>query len=245
MIMRDHSEGQGKDVAMERLVDARNAFYSTFSVEINHLRAFMKEYPFLTLSLPFFLGLIVGGVLRATVSQFVIASLVGGFGFATLYGLSIGLPVVLSILLVVPVLLFSSYATVRILWAIESHSRVAPYLTKLKNRYGPGARFFAVHAGKIGVGGALALCTFLFGWWVAVVISYLLDVAVKTTMKATTVGLLIGSAVSWASYEGLASWLPNPLVVTAILMIVFSAVARVLETMAKREAAKSEPRPKP
>jgi hypothetical protein len=221
----------------ERLVDARNAFYSTFSVEINRLRAFMNEYPFLTLSLPFFLGLIVGGVLRATVSQFVIVALVGGFPLARLYGLSIGLPVVVSNLLVVPVLLFASYASVRILWAIENYPRAAQYLTKLKNRYGPGARFLAAHAGKIGVGGALALCTFLIGWWVAVVISYVLDVDVKTTMKAAALGLLIGAGVSWASYEGLTKWLPNPLVVTGVLLIIVAVIARVLATIAKREAA--------
>jgi hypothetical protein len=186
--------------------------------------------------LPFFLGLIVGGVLRATVSQFVIISLVGGFPLARLYGLSIGLPVVVSDLLVVPVLLFASYATVRILWAIESHTRAAQYLTKLKNRYGPGARFLTVHAGKIGVGGALVLCTFLIGWWVAIVFSYVLDVDVKTTMKASALGLLIGAGISWMSYEGLIKWLPNPLVVTGVLILIFAAIARVLGTMAKREA---------
>jgi hypothetical protein len=221
------------------LVEARRGFYSVFSVEIGHLRAFMNEYPFLTLGLPFFLGLIVGGVLRATVSQFVIVSLVGGFPFARLYGLSIGLPVIVSNVLVVPVLLFASYATARILWAIENYPRAAQYLARLKNRYGPGARYLVVHAGKIGVGGALALCTFLIGWWVAVVISYVLDVDVKTTMKATTLGLLIGAGISWASYEGLIRWLPNPLIVTATLMIIFAAVARLLGTMAKREASKS------
>ena len=220
-----------------RFVEARREVYSVFSVEIGHLRAFMTEYPFLTLGLPFFLGLIVGGVLRATVSQFVIISLLGGFSFAVVYGLGIGLPVIVSNLLVVPVLLFASYATVRIVWAIENYPRAAQYLAGLKTRYGPGARFLVVHVGKIGVGGALALCTFLVGWWVAVVLSYILDVDIKTTMKATALGLLVGAVFSWASYEGLIRSLPNPLIVTAILMMIFAAIARLLETMAKREAA--------
>jgi hypothetical protein len=221
----------------QRLVNARKEFYSAFSVEIDHLRAFMNEYPFLTLGLPFFLGLIVGGVLRATPSQFVIVALVGGFPFARLYGLSIGLPVLVSNLLVVPVLLFASYAAVRVLRSIENYPRAARHLARLKSTYGAGARFLAVHAGAIGVGGALALCTFLIGWWVAVVISYVLDVDVKTTMKAAAVGLLIGAGVSWVSYEGLVKWLPNPLVVTAILLIVFAVIARVVDILAKREAA--------
>jgi hypothetical protein len=58
-----------------RLVEARREVYSVFSVEIAHVRAFMTKYPFLTLGLLFFLGLIVDGALRATVSQFVIISL--------------------------------------------------------------------------------------------------------------------------------------------------------------------------
>jgi hypothetical protein len=226
-----------------RFVEAKRGFYSVFSVEIVHLRAFMNEYPFLTLGLLFFLGLIVDGALRATVSQFVIISLLGGFSFATVYGLGIGLPVIASNLLVVPVLLFASYATVRIVWAIENYPRAARYLAGLKAKYGPGARFLVVHAGKIGVGGALALCTFLIGWWTAVVLSYILDVDVKTTMKATALALLVGAGVSWASYEGLMRSLPNPLIVTAILMMIFAAIARLVETMAKREAASKSSSP--
>ena len=83
----------------------------------------------------------------------------------------------------------------------------------------------------------MVLCTFLIGWWVAVVLSYVLDVDVKTTVKASAVGLLVGAGVSWVSYEGLIKWLPNPLVVTGILLIIVAVIARVLGTMAKREAA--------
>jgi hypothetical protein len=230
-------------MVVRRFVEARRQVYSVFSGEIGHLRAFMIEYPFLTLGLPFFIGLIVGGVLRATPSQFVIISLLGGFPFATVYGLGIGLPVIASNLLVVPVLLFASYATVRIVGAIENYPRATQYLAGLKMKYEPGARFLVVHAGKIGIGGALALCTFLIGWWVAVVVSYILDVDVKTTMKATALGLLVGAGVSWASYEGLITWLPNPLIVTAIVMMLFAAIARLLATMAKREAASKSSSP--
>lgn len=198
----------------------------------------MNEYPLLALGLPFFLGLIVGGVLSATISQFVIVSLIGGFPFARLYGLSIGLPVIVSNLLAIPVLLFASYATARILWAIEDYPRAAPYMKGLKKRYEPGARFLVAHAGRVGAGGALALCTFLVGWWVAIVLSFVIDMDVKTTMKATAIGLLIGSAVSWLSYEGLVKWLPNPLIVTAVVMIIFIAIARLLGRMAKKEAAR-------
>jgi hypothetical protein len=219
------------------MVESRRRFNSAFSVEITHVKAFMNEYPLLTLGLLFFLGLIVDGILRSTASQFVIITLLGGFSLARLYGLSIGLPAYVSIPLAVPVDLFTCYAMARMLWAIESYPRAVRYLTKLKERYGPGADFLAAHAGRIGVGGALALCTLLIGWEVAVVISYLLDMSVKTAMKSIVLGELIGAGVSWASYEGLANWLPNPLVVTAILLITFALIARVIGIMAKREAA--------
>jgi divalent metal cation (Fe/Co/Zn/Cd) transporter len=62
-------------------------------------------------------------------------------------------------------------------------------------------------------------------------------------MKATALGLLVGAGVSWASYEGLITWLPNPLIVTAIVMMLFAAIARLLATMAKREAASKSSSP--
>jgi hypothetical protein len=219
-----------------RLINARRRFYSVFSPEIKHLKAFINEYPFLSLSLPFFLGLILGGILKATVSQFVIITLIGGFPIAGVYGLSIGLPVYVSNLLAIPVLLFASYAAVRILWVIDKYPRATQYLAKLKKRYEAGATYLAVHAGRIGLAGALALCTFLVGWWVAIIISYVLNVDVKTTMKAVIIGLLIGAGFSQISYEGLVKWLPDPLIVTAILLAIFVLIARIIGILAKREA---------
>jgi len=196
----------------------------------------MNEYPILTFTLPFFLGLIAGGILSATVSQFVIISLVGGASFAVPYGLHIGLPVIVSTLLVIPVVLFASYAVARVLSSIDRHPIGARYLGKVKSKYMHEAKFLEAHAGKVGIAGALALCTFMIGWWVAIIISYILEVDIRTTMKATALGLVVDSSVSLASFGGLIKWVPNSLVVTAILMIGSTIMARVVQKMAKREA---------
>jgi hypothetical protein len=127
------------------------------------------------------------------------------------------------------------------LWLIDKNPRSAQHLAKLKKRYETGARYVAAHAGGIGLTGVLALCTFLVGWWVAIGISYVLNVGVKTTMKATTIGLLIGAGVSQASYEGLMKWLPNPLIVTAIILTIVVIIARTIGILAKREAASASP----
>jgi len=58
-----------------RFANSRRMLYSAFSTEIAYLRGFMNEYLFLTLGIAFFEGLIVGGVLPAGTSQFVILTL--------------------------------------------------------------------------------------------------------------------------------------------------------------------------
>jgi uncharacterized membrane protein len=214
----------------------REVFYSSFAVEFSHIRAFMNEYPILTFTLPFFLGLITGGVLSATVSQFVIISLVGGASFAVPYGLRIGLPVIVSTILVIPVVLFASYAVAQVLSSVDKHPVGARYLGKMKSKYMHEAKFLEAHAGKVGIAGALALCTFVIGWWVAITISYILEIDIRTTMKATALGLIADSAVSLASFGGLIKWVPNSLVVTAILMIVSTIMARIFQKVAKSEA---------
>ncbi|HYW00980.1 MAG TPA: hypothetical protein VE862_05885, partial [Candidatus Acidoferrum sp.] len=77
---------------MKRFREARREFYSTFSTEISSLRRFMNLYPLLTLGLTFLIGTIVGGLLSAWPSQFIILALFGGFGFAIVLGTKLGLP---------------------------------------------------------------------------------------------------------------------------------------------------------
>ena len=188
----------------------------------------MNSYPLLTLGLAFLIGAIVGGLLSAWPSQFIILALLGGFGFAIALGTTLGLPSYLSIGLVVPILAFTTYAGLRILHSIDQYARVAPHLALIKKNYKPISTYLVDHAGSFGIVGVIAVSTFLIGWWVTIVIAYILDVKVSTAMIGTGVGLLVGAFVFWTSYEGLARWIPNPLIITAITIVIFSASARII-----------------
>jgi ribose/xylose/arabinose/galactoside ABC-type transport system permease subunit len=109
----------------------------------------------------------------------------------------------------------------------------------LKRKYLPISNYLLARVGFIGITGVLAFCTFLIGWWVTVMMAYLLNVKVSSTMKGTVAGLVVGAFVSWASYQGLLRWIPNPIIITAITMIVFSAIARVV--LHKAEQASQTP----
>jgi uncharacterized membrane protein len=226
---------------MKRIRATRQAFYSTFSPEIMSLRRFLDSYPLLTLGITFLVGTIVGGLLSAWPSQFVILALLGGFGFANALGSTIGLPSYVSIGLVVPILAFMTYAGLRILHSIDRYARVAPYLAAIREKWGPTSTFLVTHAGIFGMVGVIALSTFLIGWWVSVIIAYLLDVKVSTAMVGTGIGLLIGAFVFWISYEGLARWLPNPLIITALTIAIFSASARIITYKAQHRKPAAPP----
>jgi hypothetical protein len=99
---------------------------------------------------------------------------------------------------------------------------------RLKRKYFPISNYLLAHAGIVGITGVLAFSTFLIGWWVTVMIAYLLNVKVSSTMKGTGAGLVVGAFVFWASFQGLLRWMPNPVVITAITLIVFSAIARII-----------------
>jgi hypothetical protein len=199
-----------------------------FSMEIVSLRLFLDAYPLLTLGITFLVGIIVGGLLSAWPSQFVILALLGGFGFAIALGSTLGIPSYVSAGLVVPILAFTTYAGLRIIYSIEQDPRISRYLVSMRKKYGATSTYLVTHAGVFGIVGVIALSTFLIGWWVTIIIAYLLDVKVSTAMKGTVIGLLIGAFVFWASYEGLTRWVPNPLIITAITLIIFSAAARII-----------------
>src|SRR5208337_4678722 len=213
---------------MLRIRKSREKFYSIFAPEIESFRRFLYAYPLLTVGIVFLIGVIVGGLLRAWPSQFVLLSLLGGFGLAIANGSAIGLPSYVSVALVVPILAFATYASLRVLRSIEQYPRAAPHLVHLKKKYLPISNYLLAHAGIIGITGVLAFSTFLIGWCVTVMIAYLLNVKVSSTMKGTGVGLVVGAFVFWTSYQGLLRCLPNPVVITAITLIVFFAVGRIV-----------------
>jgi len=213
---------------MLRIRKTRKAFYSTFSPEIESLRRFLDAYPLLTIGIVFLIGVIVGGLLKAWPSQFVLLSLLGGYGLAIVNGSAIGLPSYVSVALVVPILTFATYASLSVLRSVEHYPRAAPHLMRLKRKYLPISNYLLAHAGIVGISGVLAFSTFFIGWWVTVVIAYLLNVKVSSTMKGAGVGLVVGAFVSWVSYQGLLGWMPNPIVIIAITLIVSSAICRII-----------------
>ena len=174
------------------------------------------------------MGMIVGGLLSAWPSQFVLLSLLGGYGLAIAQGSSIGLPSYLSATLVVPILAFATYATLSVLRSVEQYPRAAPYLKGLKRKYLPISNYLIARAGSIGIIGILAFSTFLIGWWVTVMLAYLLNVKVSSTMKGTGIGLAVGAFVFWASYQGLSRWIPSPIIIAGITLIVFLALGRLM-----------------
>jgi hypothetical protein len=158
----------------------------------------------------------------------VILVLLGGFGFAIAIGSTLGIPSYVSIGLVIPILAFTTYAGLRIIRSIDQYPRVAPYLLRVRKKYGPISAYLVEHVGIFGVISVIALSTFLIGWWVTIIIAYLLDVKIPTAMKGTALGLLIGAVFFWSSFEGLTRWIPNPLTITAITVVIFAALGRII-----------------
>ena len=221
---------------MLRIRKVRRAVYSTFSPEIESLRKFQNAYPLLSIGIVFVIGVIAGGLLSAWPSQFVLLSLFGGFGLAIAHGSTIGLPSYVSVALVVPILAFATYASLSVLRSVEQYSRAAPYLTRLKKKYLPISNYLVARAGFIGITGVLAFSTFLVGWWVAVMMAYLLNVKLSAAMRGTGIGLVVGAFVFWTSYEGLLRWIPNPIIITAITLAAFFAFGRLILHKAEQES---------
>jgi hypothetical protein len=193
----------------------------TFSGEIEAIRILLARYPFFSVGLAFMIGLVFGGILQARASQFTILSLLGGFPLAIVYGHSQGIPTVLSMFSVIAIDGFVSYALLKLLRILDESPRIQPYLDKIKVRYSDSSKFFMTYSGRLGVQGALAVCTFLIGWWIAVIIAYLMDLDTKTAMVSILTGLLAGGLLSWSIYEGFVRLIPDPAIVVLIFLIAF------------------------
>jgi hypothetical protein len=193
----------------------------SFSGEIDTVRSILAKHPFFSVGFAFIIGLIVGGILQARVSHFTILSLLGGFPLAIVYGHSQGMPTALSMFSVIAIDGFVSYALLKLMHILDESPRIQPYLDKIKVRYGDSSRLFMTYSGRIGVQGTLAVCTFLVGWWIAVIIAYLMDIDTKTSMIGIFTGLLAGGLLSWSIYEGFVRLIPDPAIVVLIFLIAF------------------------
>ena len=193
----------------------------SFSSEIDTVRSLLARHPFFSVGLAFVIGLIFGGILQARASQFTVLSLLGGFPLAIVYGHSQGIPTVLSMFSVIVIDGFVSYALLKLMRILDESPRIQPYLDKIKVRYGDSSRLFMTYSGRIGVQGTLAVCTFLVGWWIAVIIAYLMDLDTKTAMVGILTGLLAGGLLSWSIYEGFVRLIPDPAIVVLIFLVAF------------------------
>jgi hypothetical protein len=206
----------------------------TFSGEIEAIRSLLARHPFFSVGLAFIIGLVFGGILQARVSQFTILSLLGGFPLAIVYGHSQGIPTVLSMFSVIAIDGFVSYALLKLMRILDESPRIQPYLDKIKVRYGDSSKLFLTYSGRLGVQGTLAVCTFLIGWWIAVIIAYLMDLDTKTAMVGIFTGLLAGGLLSWSVYEGFVRLIPDPAIVVLIFLIAFLFVGFIFGRFFRR-----------
>ena len=212
----------------------RLSLRETFSDEIEATRSLLIKYPFLSVSFAFVAGVFFGGLLQARVSRFVVLSLLGGFPLAIVYGQSQGMPTILSVGSVIALDGFVSYAVLRLMRVLDDYPRIQPYLAKVKVRYAESSRLFMTYSGRLGVQGALAVCTFLIGWWIATVLAYLMDLDMKTVMISIFSGLLAGGLLSLAIYEGFVRLIPDPAIVVFAFLVLFVATGFVVGRLFKR-----------
>ena len=161
---------------------------------------------------------------------FVIVSLVGGFPFALIYGSSIGVPIFLSCLIVICLHLLLAFFSIHCLYFIEKKERVQPFLRRLRDKYHPKSFDLTSDFKIFGVIGMIVLSSMLVGWWVAVLISYFLQLKLGITMKSIFFGLSLGALLYGLIYSGLTLVLSNPL----ILAIVFLGIVLLVSQLSKR-----------
>ena len=216
------------------LIRLKLSLRETFSDEIETVRSILRKNPFLTVGFSFIVGLFFGGLLQARISRFVMLSLLGGFPLAIVYGSSQGMPSILSIGSVIVIDSFVSYSLLKLLRVLEEYSRIQPYLNRIKVRYSDSSQRFVTYSGRLGVQGALAVCTFLIGWWITIVIAHVMDLDTRTSMFSIFAGLIAGGLLSWAIYEGFVRLIPDPAIVVVVFLALFIVTGFVLGKVFRR-----------
>ncbi|MBS7645643.1 MAG: small multi-drug export protein [Candidatus Bathyarchaeia archaeon] len=175
------------------------------------------------------------GILRTRWAVFITLSLAGGFPLAILYGGRIGLPPFISCIFVVALDLALAFTALTILRGLGEYwsrrcGRVGSYLERLRSRYIPLARGGGSSRLRgLSTAGLMILATMFVGWWLPVVISYLLNLELRRALKLIALGLALGGVFAWALYSGLAVAIPNPMLLTVALLGIFTGLAQMLE----------------
>jgi len=220
--------------AQQEMILLRLSLQETFASEIGAVRSLLVRYPFLSVSFAFVAGVFFGGLLQARVSQFAVLALLGGFPLAIVYGHSQGVPTIFSIGFVIALDSFVSYSLLKLMKALSEYPRIEPYLSRIRVRYSDSSRLFTTYSGRLGAEGALAVCTFLIGWWIATVIAYLMDLDTRTAMFSIFSGLMAGGLLSWALYEGFVRLIPDPATVIVIFLVIFIVAGFVVGRLFRR-----------
>jgi uncharacterized membrane protein len=206
-----------------------------FEEEISTVEKFFQQMTFLSLALAFMTGLILGGIISSFPAVFIILTLALGFPVAIAYGSANGLSPFVSTAAAILVNCFMSYAVLRIVRAVESDPRVAPYVNQIRSKYASTSQRLLSHAGRFGVAGTLAVFAFLIGWWVSALVAYILDIELGTAMKGIFVGALIGGLTSLAIYQGLLMAVPSPGIISLIFITIFVVSAYLTRRASRRK----------
>lgn len=204
------------------------------SEEILRVRDFLRKCPMFAVVLVFLFALAVGGLLRMSFAIFTLLAIIGGFALPIIYGVRIGLSPHESIILCLAIFTFLSYASLCILYHLESHASAKSYLKALKSRFKPVYRFLKVYAGRSGILGILALSTFLAGWWLAVMIAFITELEILHAMIGIFVGLVAGGLLAWGLYYGIERAVTSPLLLASIFIGIGLAVGTVMQIQVAR-----------
>ncbi|MEM3439893.1 MAG: hypothetical protein QXG32_03130 [Candidatus Bathyarchaeia archaeon] len=205
-----------------------------FSSEIELFRGFVGRYPFLSVGVSLLAGLLIGAILSARISQFILISLIGGFPLAIVYGNSLGIPAEASCASAVLLHYFMFYAALRILSSLSGYSRLAPYLSATMERYKSSLAPFSRRADGLRAIGVMAMSSFLIGWWLSAVLAFLLGISARAALRGAAMGLMAAAAVSLALYKGLIMAIPDAWIVGAIFLTIFFISTAILRRIASQ-----------
>jgi len=215
----------------------RTRLEEAFQEELSTLQKFFQQMTFLSLTLAFLFGLILGGIISSVPAVFIILTLALGFPVAIAYGSANGVSPPLSTAAAILVNCFMAYAVLRVIRIVESNARIASYVNRIRSKYASTSRRLLSHAGRFGVAGALAIFTFLIGWWVSALAAYILDVELGTATRGIFAGALVGGLTSLAIYQGLLIAVPNPGIVSLIFITIFVISAYLTRRASRRKKA--------
>lgn len=218
----------------------RSDVEKTFADEITSVEAFIHRRPFFSMVLTLLLGVILGGFLSASVSQYVLFALVGGFPIAILYGNMLGITPEASVMFVVFLDVLVIYVIMWSLYFLSHYPKLTPYFEGIRNRYKYSVEGLPRVLSRLPLVLFIALISFLVGPWITTIIAYLSLVNAKTTVAGTAVGLTGAGIISLALYKDLLVSVPNPFLVTAITLAVIFAVTTVINRVLKQKKHSGE-----